>query len=107
MVAFCAVVVKSKVVAKRESGISPGPVAEGSSLAARPSPFRSRRVPGRQKVRVRSHRRKTAKGRKKDLVALAQELGQKVDGEIHVIDLRKLIMKTPIFTADVEFSNPH
>ncbi|GIY46503.1 hypothetical protein CEXT_121361 [Caerostris extrusa] len=35
-VAFCVVFVKYKVVAKRESGISAGPAAGVSSLAARP-----------------------------------------------------------------------
>ncbi|GIY48196.1 hypothetical protein CDAR_169871 [Caerostris darwini] len=40
-----------------------------------------------------------AKGWKKDLATLATELGEKVE----VIDLRGLIMKTPIFTSEVEF----
>ncbi|GIY70031.1 hypothetical protein CEXT_515591 [Caerostris extrusa] len=43
-----------------------------------------------------------AKGRKKDLVTLAAELGEKIDGDLRILDFRELIMKT-IFTAVVEF----
>ncbi|GIY64896.1 hypothetical protein CDAR_29101 [Caerostris darwini] len=43
-----------------------------------------------------------AKGRKKDLVTLAAELGEKIDGDLRILDFRELIVKT-IFIAVVEF----
>ncbi|GIY74987.1 hypothetical protein CDAR_65471 [Caerostris darwini] len=48
-----------------------------------------------------------AKDRKKDLVALATELGEKIDEDLRAIDLRELIMKIPIFTMDVEFNSKY
>ncbi|GIY30344.1 hypothetical protein CDAR_126021 [Caerostris darwini] len=43
------------------------------------------------------------KDRKQDLVQLTTELGEKVESDLRVVELRHLIMKIQIFTADVEF----
>ncbi|GIY21563.1 hypothetical protein CEXT_494441 [Caerostris extrusa] len=72
MVAFCAVVVKSKIVAKSESGISPGPVAGVSSFAARPPRSKSRR----SQAGIKRSRKGASKRKKRSLKKKSQKVPQ-------------------------------
>ncbi|KAF8778215.1 hypothetical protein HNY73_014957 [Argiope bruennichi] len=44
-----------------------------------------------------------SKGRKQDLIKLATELGEEVEGDLKVIELRELIFKTSIYKEDLDF----
>ncbi|KAF8784291.1 hypothetical protein HNY73_009991 [Argiope bruennichi] len=44
-----------------------------------------------------------SKGRKQDLIKLATELGEEVEGDLKVIELRELILKTSIYKEDLDF----
>ncbi|KAF8781604.1 Transposon Tf2-6 polyprotein like [Argiope bruennichi] len=43
------------------------------------------------------------RGRKQDLIKLATELGEEVEGDLKVIELRELILKTSIYKEDLDF----
>ncbi|KAF8788966.1 Transposon Ty3-I Gag-Pol polyprotein like [Argiope bruennichi] len=44
-----------------------------------------------------------SKGRKQDLIKLATELGEEVEGDLKVIELRELILETSIYKEDLDF----
>ncbi|KAF8785788.1 Gag-Pol polyprotein-like protein [Argiope bruennichi] len=44
-----------------------------------------------------------SKGRKQDLIKLATELGEEVEDDLKVIELRELILKTSIYKEDLDF----
>ncbi|KAF8795401.1 Gag-Pol polyprotein-like protein [Argiope bruennichi] len=44
-----------------------------------------------------------SKGRKQDLIKLATELGEEMEGDFKVIELRELILKTCIYKEDLDF----